>query len=80
MEMISPYTYEEEIKNYTLDELHKEKEKLENSIANDERLTRHPEDLIGFLPYQIDTRLSMNKKYLEVLMNLIAKRINDERI
>ena len=61
MEMISPYTYEEEIKGYTLDELKKEKEKLEKFITEDERLTRHPEDLIGFLPYQIETRLSMNK-------------------
>ena len=43
MEMISPYTYEEEIKGYTLDELKKEKEKLEKFITEDERLTRHPE-------------------------------------
>ena len=80
MEMISPYTYGDKIKNYTLDELHKEKEKLENSIANYERLTRHPEDLVGLLPYQIDTRLSMKKEYLEVLNNVIVKRSEDETI
>ena len=70
MEMIGPKSYIEKFKNYTLEELNEEKEKLCKKIMELEKIVRHPEDSV-FPYYDNDTKLSVYKDYLKELENLI---------
>lgn len=75
MELISPEQYANTIKEKSLEEIKKIKNELLLDISNLERLSRHPEDSIFGID-QIDVKLSVYKKYLLKIEEIIKLKEN----